>query len=679
MCQGVPVPVEKTPGPAGSTSDVVACFEAMPAIVWAFEGADLVVTAANAPARASAGNRVGIVGRPIRQVLPELEGQQIFEMMEEAYRAGRVISAVDRRVLVDRNGDGRLEEGFFTYTFVPTFDPEGSVRGLVAHIVETTAQAVRSAAAERAAAASQLRLQEASQVVLELQRSLLPADVPVLPWLTVAGQYRVAGDELAAGGDWFDTVVLPDERVVLVVGDVVGHGARAAGAMGQLRAVLLEALTGGLDPAEALRRVDRFAAREGATRATTVCLVVVNPAGEAMVATRAHPLPLVVDPLGGTRRMPAVKSTPLGIGGPDAEWLPLQLGVGEMLLLFSDGLMERPDRSTGHAMDALAATVAATRRDIGEDGVQPDTSLPTAGVERLATLVVERMAFLGDGYADDVTVLVAERRDPVPGRTIELDATVRAEPVVRNALTDWLEGLGAGEDDIDALVYAVGEAVANTVQHAYADRPPEAPRPVRVRAGLSASGTATVEVTDHGRWLPARPGGSGGRGLLMMRELCDTVVIDGPQVVHDPAGSVIAAGAAPGSTTVRLTHRLRRPVMIGQPAPGPARPPRVTELAVDVDDEAGRVTLRGPIDLSTVEKLRPALLHTARGGIRALTVDLTAVNILSSAGVQLLHDLAALVPGLRFVVPVGRPAHDVLRLVGLDDLILPADHPARTG
>jgi len=387
----VPVSVEKTPGPAGSTSDVVACFEAMPAIVWAFEGADLVVMAANAPARASAGNRVGIVGRPIRQVLPELEGQQIFEMMEEAYRAGRVISAVDRRVLVDRNGDGRLEEGFFTYTFVPTFDPEGSVRGLVAHVVETTAQAVRSAAAERAAAASQLRLQEASQVVLELQRSLLPADVPVLPWLTVAGQYRVAGDELAAGGDWFDTVVLPDERVVLLVGDVVGHGARAAGAMGQLRAVLLEALTGGLNPAEALRRVDRFAAREGATRATTVCLVVVNPAGEAMVATRAHPLPLVVDRLGGTRRMPVVKSTPLGIGGPDAEWLPLQLGVGEMLLLFSDGLMERPDRSTGHAMDALVATVAATRRDIGEDGVQPDTSLPTSGVERLATLVVDRL------------------------------------------------------------------------------------------------------------------------------------------------------------------------------------------------------------------------------------------------------------------------------------------------
>ena len=77
------MPVEQIPGPAGAASDVVACFEAMPAIVWAFEGPRLVVVAANAGARASAGNRAGIVGRPIREVLPELEGQQIFEMMEE--------------------------------------------------------------------------------------------------------------------------------------------------------------------------------------------------------------------------------------------------------------------------------------------------------------------------------------------------------------------------------------------------------------------------------------------------------------------------------------------------------------------------------------------------------------------------------------------------------------------
>jgi hypothetical protein len=130
--------------------------------------------------------------------LPELEGQQIFEMMEEAYAAGRVVAAADRRVLVDRDGDGRLEEGFFTYTFVPTFSGDGQPRGLVVHSVETTEQAMRAAAAERAAAASRQRLQQASEVVLELQRSLLPGGLPMLPRLSLAAQYRVAGDWLSA-------------------------------------------------------------------------------------------------------------------------------------------------------------------------------------------------------------------------------------------------------------------------------------------------------------------------------------------------------------------------------------------------------------------------------------------------------------------------------------------------
>src|SRR3954452_22729190 len=102
--------------------------------MWAFEGPELRVVAANASARASAGFRPGIVGRPIREVLPELEGQQIFEMMEEAFSHGRVVSADHRRVLVDRDGDGRLEEGFFSYTFLPTRDADGQVSGLIVHI-----------------------------------------------------------------------------------------------------------------------------------------------------------------------------------------------------------------------------------------------------------------------------------------------------------------------------------------------------------------------------------------------------------------------------------------------------------------------------------------------------------------------------------------------------------------
>jgi len=103
------------------------------------------------------------------------------------------------------------------------------------------------------------------------------------------------------------------------------------------------------------------------------------------------------------------------------------------------------------------------------------------------------------------------------------------------------------------------------MQHADRGLPAETARPVRMRGWLSGSGEGIVEIADDGQWQPARPGGSaGGRGLLMMRELCDAVEIDHPPAV-----------GATGTTVLR--HRLRRPVPIGMPGPRPARtcrPPR---------------------------------------------------------------------------------------------------------
>ncbi|GAA4684709.1 sigma-F factor regulator [Pseudonocardia yuanmonensis] len=651
----VPEAGDRSGGHAGAPVDVLDAFESVPAIIWAFEGPELRVVAANTGARASAGFRPGIVGRPIREVLPELEGQQIFEMMEEAYAAGRPVSAENRRVLVDRDGDGLLEEGFFTYTFLPTHHADGTVRGLVVHIAETTAQALRQAEAERAAAASERRYRHASEIVLELQRSLLPTGVPVLPGLVTAAHYRVAGDELAAGGDWFDVLVLPDERVALLVGDVVGHGAGAAGAMGQLRAVALDALHAGETPAAALDRLDRFAARQRATRAAGVCLAVLDPAtGELEVAAHAHPPPVVVDPAGGTRRIEPPATPPLGTGGPAAGWVRDRLAVGESLLLYSDGLVERAGRPLGETVASLAETVAAARRDL-DDRVLDDTSLPSSGVERLATVVTERMGFLGEGYEDDVTLVLAERRPmPEPFELVR-DAAPTVLSAVRRGLTDWLEALGAGDDDVDALVYAAVEAVTNVVQHAYGGvaGTDGAERPVRVEARLGADGAARLTVADAGRWRPPPRGPvAGGRGVQMMRELTDDTVIE--QGSH--------------GTTVRLGRRLGRPVTIGVPPPVPDPRPREEKLTVDLDEEAGIAVLSGPVDLTTADQLRAQLLQAGRGGTRPLCVDLRRVTVLSSAGVQLFHDLAELMPELRLATGPDGVAAAVVELTGLGPL-----------
>ena len=183
-------PVEQ---PAGTPGDVVAAFEDIPAVLWAFEGPEHRVVAANRLARASMGFRPGIVGRPIREVAPELDGQQVFETLDEVWARGEPVIGDERRILVDRDGDGRLEEDWYSYTFVPTHHPDGSMRGMTVHIARVTDEVLRRRQAELSAAESEERRQAAQDVVLTLQRSLLPAGLPVLPQVRLAARYVVAG------------------------------------------------------------------------------------------------------------------------------------------------------------------------------------------------------------------------------------------------------------------------------------------------------------------------------------------------------------------------------------------------------------------------------------------------------------------------------------------------------
>jgi anti-sigma regulatory factor (Ser/Thr protein kinase) len=424
--------------------------------------------------------------------------------------------------------------------------------------------------------------------------------------------------------------------------------------MGQLRAVALEALHAGEAPAVALQRLDRFAARQRATRAATVCLAVLDPAtGELEVAAHAHPAPVVVGLEGGGRQLAVPAARPLGTDGPAAGWVRERLEVGETLLVYSDGLVERPGRPLRDTVASLAGTAAAARRDL-DDRFLDDTSLAGPGVERLATVVTERMGFLGEGYEDDVTLVLAERRTPPAPFALDLPAEPGILRAARRGLTDWLEGIGAGDDDVDSLVYAAVEALSNVVQHAY-DGAGGPDRAVRLRAELGPDGAVRLAVADDGRWrTPPRGPVPGGRGVQMMRELTDDTAIE-----QGPAG-----------TTVRLTRRLGRPVTIGVPPTAPGPRPRHDELVVDLDEDAAVATVSGPLDLTTVDRLRAQLLQAGRGGTRPLRVDLDGVTVLSSAGVQLFHDLFGLMPELRLTVEPDGVAGAVVALTGLADRLV---------
>ena len=151
----------------------------------------------------------------------------------------------------------------------------------------------RRTSSARDAATGDARLARAREVVMRLQGALLPSTVPLLPRVDVAASYLVAGLEQAAGGDWFDSATLPDGRVALTVGDVVGHGVEASAIMSQLRAVLAARLLEGAAILDALDAVEAFAGRVSGAFAATVCVALLDPhSGDLEYATRGHPAPL---------------------------------------------------------------------------------------------------------------------------------------------------------------------------------------------------------------------------------------------------------------------------------------------------------------------------------------------------------------------------------------------------
>jgi serine phosphatase RsbU (regulator of sigma subunit)/anti-sigma regulatory factor (Ser/Thr protein kinase)/anti-anti-sigma regulatory factor len=644
--------------PAGRPAEVLASFEELPAVVWAFEGPDHRIVAANRAARASVGNRPDILGRPVREAVPDVAGQQIFELLDWVYKHDTPVTGEELRILVDRDGDGDLEEAFFSYSFLPMHHPDGTIRGMLVHVTETTEQAQQRRHAESRATESEQRYQAAQDIVLTLQRNLLPDSLPVLPGLRLAAHYRVASDELAAGGDWFDAVPFPDGTAALMVGDVVGHGAAASAAMAKLRAVALQALLSGCGLRDTLARLDAFAAQVPGIRAATVLLIVFDPAtGRVEYAGHGHPPPLVLGADGQTRFLPVTPAGPLGTGSAAPEPRDEVLAPGGLLLLYSDGLVERPGRSLQDGLDELAGVASAAL--LGP--LPAETTIPAVSSERVCELVVERLGAAVDAYRDDVTLLVAQR--PVaPPR--DLDLEVPADAIgLRSAaqeLLGWLHELEVSSGDRVALTHAVGEAVTNGVEHAYPRTGDELAPTVALHGSLDAQGTAQVVVTDHGRWRePAPDPGSRGRGLMMMRSLVSDVTLR-------PSDQ---------GTTVELRQRLSHPAMIAAAGDRPERPqlPESEEFATTLSAPPARVlAVRGPVDMTTADLLHTRVLYATRGGPLPLTLDLAEVTHLASAGVRLLHDLAADGQTLRLAVPPDRPAHQVLTLTGLADLLDPA-------
>jgi serine phosphatase RsbU (regulator of sigma subunit) len=242
---------------------------------------------------------------------------------------------------------------------------------------------------------TELRAAEEHRLALRLQRAIMPPDAhPVdAAGIDVAVRYRPAGRGHLVGGDWYDTVQLPGKDVLLVVGDVAGHGIEAVTGMISARNVLRGLAVTGSGPAELLRLLNVALCELVDGVIGTVICGLYNPATRELRWARAGHLPPVLVHDGTATALPLPGGVLLGMD-PDAEYeevtLPLQMS--DTLLLFTDGLIERRGDSIG---DALGEFVVAAG---GASG--PDAS---------AAACADRLLASAESDTDDDACLVAVR------------------------------------------------------------------------------------------------------------------------------------------------------------------------------------------------------------------------------------------------------------------------------
>ncbi|KAA9158759.1 SpoIIE family protein phosphatase [Amycolatopsis acidicola] len=348
------------------------------------------------------------------------------------------------------------------------------------------------------------------RIATDFQDQLLDLDQSSVN-AVVAAVYQPAAEAMRVGGDWYLVAPLSDTGpVALSVGDVVGHGLPAATVMSKLRSAIGAAALTVRSPSEVLDLAERYAASVPGAACTTVAYAVLDSGAHSIsYACAGHPYPLLVTPEGVRflehGRHPPLAALSCHASGRIGE---AELPPGSLVVLYTDGLIERPGESISDGFGRLADVAAGLRH------------VPAAAV---CTELLRRMTPPG-GYTDDVAILAVRPVGTTPDTFV---ASVQADaaelPVLRHRLRAWLEDLRLGDEKQYDVLVGVGEAVSNGMEHGSGmDRRKTVS--VEVFAGEH---TISVTVGDRGRWLAdssaSRRTALRGRGLTLINGLADHV------------------------------------------------------------------------------------------------------------------------------------------------------------
>jgi serine phosphatase RsbU (regulator of sigma subunit)/anti-sigma regulatory factor (Ser/Thr protein kinase) len=352
--------------------------------------------------------------------------------------------------------------------------------------------------ADRVALATQVRASEVERAAASaLQRSLMPSTLPLLPGVELAGRY-VPNEEGGVGGDWYDVFTLPSGWLCLVVGDVVGHGLRAAVVMGRLRSALRAYALEGGDPSEVLTKLDRKVQYfEPGAMATVVCAKFDPSFDRLQISSAGHPPPVLAEPEKPAALVDLPVDPPLGVRvAVRRRTTTVAMPPRGLMCFYTDGLVERRGRNLDEGLKLLCEATT----------VQP--------VDVLCTTVMAQL--IGSQAPDDDVALLAIRRrgdTALAALEIVLAAVPTSLREIRRAVSRWLAKTGATPEEAADLQLAIGEACSNVVEHAYGPRGGA----MTVRMTFSPP-DVLVTVRDTGSWRPPR-GHNRGRGTRLM-ELC---------------------------------------------------------------------------------------------------------------------------------------------------------------
>jgi PAS domain S-box-containing protein len=420
---------------------------------------------------------------------------RIRGVLEQLVRTGEPVD--DEQRLVLPSGEVRV---FHVLAEVQR-DAQGGIVRVRGSNQDITEQREAELALSAAAAAAEAAAREHA-IATELQRGLLPdADVQAEA-LRLATYYRAGVEGTQVGGDWYDVVQLGAQRTALVLGDVMGRGVRAAAVMGQLRSAVRAYARLDLPPAEILEHLDGVVRELGDDQIVTCVYAVFDPYDRVLsYANAGHLPPMLRFADGAVRQLHGAQSPPLGaLTGPLAEHR-VALEPGDVLALYTDGLVEHRDSDIDEGLAALAARLGALHVPLHADA--PDGLVAS---------------MLPGGPDDDVAVLLAQVAPSALDSMVSLKVRddVAAVHETRHAAAAVLEAWSIDRTRAEETLLVLSELTTNALLHG---RPPAE---VRISRGERH---VTLEVHDSATTVPRRahPGNDDehGRGLLLVSLLAE--------------------------------------------------------------------------------------------------------------------------------------------------------------